>query len=60
MSTIPRWAWVVIALVGLYLLWRFAGSSTGQSYGPIKVVYDKIGQARDKLGVPFTQMNPGR
>lgn len=53
---------VLIALgiaVALYLAHRWA-SSSGQAYGPIKIMYDKIGQARDRFGVPYNQTNPGR
>lgn len=62
---LPTWAWIGIALVAVYLAWRLMGSSAGQRYGPIKLAYDKIGQAMTSgvggvSNVVYNWTNPGR
>lgn len=55
-----RLLWIAVAVVGLYLLYRWGGSSSAP--GLIKVTYDRIGQARDAMGNYFNSVgwNPGR
>lgn len=60
MPRLPMWAWIAIAVVGVYLAWRLMGTKTAQNWGPIKIAYDKIGEGVDSLGVPFNWTNPGR
>jgi hypothetical protein len=62
MPKLPTWAWIALAVVAAYFAWRWMGSSKAQSWGPIKITYDKIGVARDWLGTPFNSpgSNPGR
>jgi hypothetical protein len=62
MPKLPTWAWIGIAVVAVYLAWKWMGTSKAQSWGPIKVTYSKIGVALDAMGVPFNSpgSNPGR
>lgn len=57
---LPTWLWIVIALVAVYAAWRLMGTKTAQSWGPIRIAYNKIGDAVDATGVPFNWTNPGR
>ncbi len=60
MSKLPTWVWIVIAIGAVYLAWRLMGTSKAQSWGPIRIAYDKIGQAITATGVPYNWTNPGR
>lgn len=52
---------IVLGFVAAWLYHRFAGP-LGAPLFPIIISYDRIGQARDRLGVPFSSYgtNPGR
>ena len=43
MPRLPTWAWIAIAVVGVYLAWRLMGTSAAQKCGPIKIAYNKGG-----------------
>ncbi len=60
MPKLPIWAWVGIAVIAAYLAWRLMCTSKAQSWGPIKIAYDKIGQAITSTGIPYNWTNPGR
>lgn len=65
MPKLPTWAWIVIALAGVYLAWRLMGTKTAQGWGPIRITYDKIGEAMTSgvggsRSIIYNWTNPGR
>jgi hypothetical protein len=54
--------WVVGIVIGLALAWAYHQFAVpaGAPAWPVVISYDKIGQAMDRLGVPFNQANVGR
>lgn len=60
MPRLPTWVWIVIGLLAIHFAWKLMGTSQAQSWGPIKIAYNKVGSAVDKLGTPYTWTNPGR
>ena len=52
---------VLLGVIAAWAYHRFAVDQGAPAF-PIVISYDKIGQARDRLGVPFSSfgINPGR
>lgn len=52
---------IVLGLLAAWAYGRFAVGRGAPAF-PIVISYDQIGQARDRLGVPFNSfgINPGR
>ncbi len=59
MPRLPTWAWILIAIAAVYLIYRGMGVASKYN-GAIKIAYNKIGDGVDAMGVPFNWTNPGR
>jgi hypothetical protein len=64
MPKLPTWAWILIAIAAVYLIYRGMGKAS-QYNGTIKIAYDKIGQAMTSgvggvSNVVYNWTNPGR
>jgi hypothetical protein len=60
MPKLPTWAWIAVALLAVYFVWKLMGTARAQSWGPIKIAYNKIGNGVDAAGNAFNWTNPGR